>query len=77
MFLGSNGQSYSILGESYLKFQYGNSSIKAGRQIIDTPYADSDDIGMVPNSFEGYTFTNRDLDNTTILFSLSWISGLG
>ncbi len=71
MFLGSNGQSYSILGESYLKFQYGNSSIKAGRQIIDTPYADSDDIGMVPNSFEGYTFTNRDLDNTTIL--LAWL----
>ena len=71
MFLDSNSKSYSILGESYIKFNSGNTTLKAGRQIIDTPYADSDDIGMVPNSFEGYTLTNSDIENTTIV--LAWL----
>jgi len=71
MFLDSNGKSYSILGESYIKFNIANTTLKAGRQIVDTPYADSDDIGMVPNSFEGYTLVNKDVENTTIV--LAWL----
>jgi len=71
MFLDSDSKSYSILGESYIKFKSGNTTLKAGRQIVDTPYADSDDIGMVPNSFEGYTLTNGDIENTTII--LAWL----
>ncbi len=37
-----------------------------GRQVIDTPFADSDDIGMMPNRFEAYTLRNSDLENTTL-----------
>jgi len=71
MFLGSSHQSYSIIGESYLKVNAGNTLIKAGRQIIDTPYADSDDIGMIPNTFEGYSLINQDLSDTTLV--LAWL----
>lgn len=71
MFLDSNSKSYSILGESYIKFEFGKNILKAGRQIMDTPYADSDDIGMVPNSFEGYSLINRDMENITIV--LAWL----
>jgi len=71
MFLGSKAQSYSIVGESYLELKHKNSTLRAGRQIIDTPYADSDDIGMVPNSFEGYSLTNGDIKNTTVV--LAWL----
>jgi len=71
MFLGSHNQGYSILGESYLKIQWNKTLIKAGRQQIDTPYADSDDIGMVPNSFEGYSLINQDLKDTTLV--LAWL----
>jgi len=77
MFLDSNNDSYSIVGEAYIQADLGKTSIKAGRQIVDTPYADSDDIGMIPNTFEGYTLINQDITDTTIvLASLDKWSGV-
>lgn len=67
MFLSSESKSYSIVGEAYLQAEFGNSSIKVGRQILDTPYADSDDIGMVPNTFEGASIINQDIQDTTVI----------
>jgi len=69
-FLSSTGDDYSIVGESYLKMKLGKSTIKAGRQIIDTPFADSDDIAMIPNSFEGYSLVNKDLESSTVVLAL-------
>lgn len=64
-FFGSNNNSYSILGEAYILGKVGNTSLKIGRQEIDTPYADTDDVGMVPNTFEAAVLTNTDLPDTT------------
>ncbi|MBU1667674.1 OprD family porin [bacterium] len=77
MFLSSDAKSYSIVGEVYIQADVGNTNIKVGRQIIDTPYADSDDIGMVPNTFEGLRLINQDIPDTTIvLASLDKWSGV-
>jgi len=74
MFLGSNSQSYSIVGEAYIRANIANTEIKAGRQIFDTPFIDSDDIGMIPNSVEGYSLVNKSFDDTTIVLGAikSW-----
>ncbi len=69
-FFSSDAKGYSILGESYLKANISNTTLILGRQILDTPFADSDDIGMVPNSFEAYTIINKDFLNTTLIASL-------
>ena len=66
LFLDSNGKSYSIAAELWLQAEFANTAIKVGRQIIDTPFADTDDIGMIPNTFEGVVVTNNSLANTTI-----------
>ena len=77
IFLDSNNDSYSIIGEAYIQANLGKSSLKIGRQIVDTPYADSDDVGMVPNTFEGITLINQDVAHTTIvLASLDKWSGV-
>ncbi len=57
------------MGEAFIKVQFGKNIIKAGRQIVDTPYADSDDVGMIPNSFEGYSLVSNDLENATIILA--------
>ncbi len=44
---------YDILAEAYINYRYENFNLRVGRQLIDTPYADSDDIRMTPNTFEG------------------------
>lgn len=69
MFLSSESKSYSIVGEAYIQANLGNTNIKAGRQIVDTPYADSDDIGMIPNTFEGVRVINQDIPDTTIILA--------
>lgn len=67
MFLGSENQSYSIVAEAYLQADFVNSNIKVGRQIVETPFINSDDIGMVPDIVEGYSLTNQSLPKTNII----------
>jgi hypothetical protein len=64
---GESDKSYSILGEAYLKGQFGKTMIKIGRQEIETPFVQMDDIGMVPNTFEAFWVENRDIEDTTIV----------
>jgi hypothetical protein len=68
-FFDENNQNYAIVGEAYLKGLSGNTSFIFGRQELETPFADSDDLGMVPNRFEAYTFVNTDIKDTTLFFS--------
>ena len=58
MFLDSNGKSYSIVGEAYLQGSFGKTAIKIGRQLFESPFMNSDDIGMIPNTVEGYSLLN-------------------
>ena len=62
-FFDKDGKSFILLSQAYLSGKWGNTEIKLGRQTLDTPHADSDDIRMVPNYFEVYTVTNTDIDD--------------
>ncbi|MDM5272000.1 OprD family outer membrane porin [Sulfurovum sp. zt1-1] len=68
-FFDGSGNSYTILGEVYLQAVWGENAFKVGRQEIDTPFADTDDIGMVPNTFEAITWINKDFKDTTIILA--------
>ena len=68
-FFDENNDNYAILGEAYLKGRFSNTTLILGRQSFDTPFADSDDIGMVPNTFEAFTLLNRDMKDTTIFLA--------
>lgn len=68
-FFDEHNKDYAILAEAYLKGTFGNTEFILGRQSIETPFADSDDIGMVPNTFEAYTLINKELKDTTLFLS--------
>jgi hypothetical protein len=68
-FFDANNDNYTILGEAYLKGTFSNTVLMLGRQTFDTPFADSDDIGMVRNTFEAYTIVNTDIQDTTLFIS--------
>ncbi|MDD2652855.1 MAG: OprD family outer membrane porin [Sulfurimonas sp.] len=65
--LGENNDNYSMLGEAYIQYKMANTTFKAGRQRLDTPMLGSDDARMVPNLFEAYVLTNKDIANTTLM----------
>jgi imipenem/basic amino acid-specific outer membrane pore len=52
--LGPDNDNYSMVGELYAQYKSGNTTLKGGRQKLDTPMAGSDDARMTPNLFEAY-----------------------
>ena len=65
---------YDLLAEAYMNYQYDSFNLRVGRQLIDTPYADSDDIRMTPNTFEGIVASYGMGDFTVIgAYFTMWI----
>ena len=55
------------LGEGYFRYRYEDSAFKVGRQNINSPLLNSDTWAIHPNNFEGATFIDKTLPNTTLL----------
>ncbi len=68
-FFDSDGHSFALLSEANVQIDYHDSSLILGRQQIDTPFADSDDIAIVPNRFEAYTIHNTAIADTLLFYS--------
>lgn len=54
---------YTELSQAYVDYKNQGFNLRAGRQLIDTPLANSDDIRMILNTFEAYiaTYENEGL----------------
>ena len=52
-FFGSKGRGDIFVSQAFLAYKHKNFELEGGRLSLDTPHADSDDIRMVPNFFEG------------------------
>jgi len=63
---GEGNDNYSMLGEAYLQYKFENTTFKAGRQKLSTPMLGDDDARMLPNLFEAYVLTNKDITDTTL-----------
>ncbi len=63
-FFDSDGGGYTMIGQAWLAAEFDHNTLKAGRFSLDTPHADSDDIRMIPNNFQGIVFTNKSLPGT-------------
>ena len=62
-FFDEDLDSYLILGEAYLDLSYDKIKMRLGRQRLDTPHINSDDLRMVPNLFEAYMVDVELADN--------------
>ncbi len=64
--LSSSKGEHVDMSEVYLNYKYENLNLRAGRQLLDTPLADSDDIRMIQNTFEAY-MASYELENLKIM----------
>lgn len=64
---GSMDAQGSVLSESYLQYNYNETTFKGGRQFISTPLLAGSSSRMIKESFEAYLLANTDLPDTTIL----------
>jgi len=56
----------TVLTEAYLAYRYNDLEIKAGRQIFESFLTKSNDTKMIPNTFEGVTFSSYSLYHTSL-----------
>ena len=71
--LSSSNEKYAQLSEAYIAYEGCVLDYKLGRQIVDTPLADSDDIRMIPNTFEGIVAQYpSDVFDVTLGFLNRW-----
>ena len=54
-FFNAEGSSFAYVGEAYVDYYNKAFNIRLGRQKLDTPLNDRDDIRMLPNTFEALT----------------------
>ena len=68
---GSDGnhESFAVLGESFIQVTRWDSSLKIGRQELETPWINTDDNRLTPQSTESYTFTNNSVAGLEIFAS--------
>ena len=64
--MSSSYGNYTELTQAYINYNYNGLNLRIGRQIIDTPLADSDDIRMIKNTFEAYIAT-YEINNFTFM----------
>jgi len=65
-FYSNDNKSYGVIGEGYIKAKISKTEIKIGRQEIETPFINSDDIAMIPNFYEGITIQSKDIKDIEI-----------
>ncbi len=65
--LDREGKSYTYMGEAYADYTIDGLNLRVGRQMLDTPFADTDDIRMHPNTFEAAVATYSGIEGTTIV----------
>ncbi len=73
-FFDAQGESFTYLSEVSIDYVTEAFSVRAGRIRVDTPFADSDDIRMAANTFEGVTW-DASLSDTlqfSMLYMNSW-----
>lgn len=70
--LAQNKDSFAYIALSSINYSSEKFEVKAGRILVDYPFADSDDIRVAPNSFEGISTTlnyNSKLKSNLLYFT--------
>ena len=65
-FFDADKNGFAALSQAFIDGKWDRTEIKIGRQMLDTPHADSDDIRMMPNYFLAYMLTNRSIEGLTL-----------
>lgn len=64
-----NHDSFSVLGESYIQATGWNTTLRVGRQELETPWVNTDDTRLTPQSNEAYTLMNNSIPDVEIFAS--------
>ena len=62
-FFTTNNESFAYLGEAYINYAFSKGSLRIGRQQLDNPFINTDDIRMLKNTFSA-AWLNTSITNS-------------
>lgn len=65
-YFDANNESFAYLGEAYVNYAFKNGSVRVGRQKLDNPFINTDDIRMFSNTFNA-AWLNMDISKSLSL----------
>lgn len=55
-----------VMGEAFVRWAGYDTVVTAGRQLLDTPFANPADAFMIPITFTGYSLVNKSVEGLTV-----------
>jgi len=66
-YIKTGNKNMAVLGQAYLQYAWWNdTSLKLGRQLVESFYTKSNDTKMIPNTFDGLVFKTEDIPDSTL-----------
>lgn len=65
-FFNAQGESFAYLGEAYVNIAFNNGAVRLGRQKLDNPFLNIDEIHILPNTFTA-SWLNMNLSSRLTL----------
>jgi len=65
-FFNSKGKAFAYIGEAYINYDFTKGGLRLGRQKLDNPFINTDDIRMFSNTFNA-VWLNMNLSNSLTL----------
>ena len=66
-FLKTGNKNMAVLSQAYLQYAWWNeTSVKLGRQLVESFYTKSNDTKMIPNTFDGLVFNTEDIPDSSL-----------
>jgi len=65
-YINSGDKSMYVLGQANLNYRVSKTDLTLGRQLVETFYTKSNDTKMIPNTFDGFVLSTKDLPSTTL-----------
>ncbi len=65
-YLKNGKKDMGVLAQAYLNYRYSQTDFHLGRQLVETFYTKSNDIKMIPNTFDGLVVSSKERENTSL-----------
>ena len=63
----NDGDRYmAVIGQANINYRLSKTDFTLGRQLVETFYTKSNDTKMIPNTFDAFVITTKDLPQTTL-----------
>lgn len=62
-------ENFTVVGESYIKAAFQETTLKLGRQELELPWVNTDDNRLTPQSTNAYTIINKSIPDLEVFFS--------